>query len=137
MKQHPQKGYKIMSQIPAMRDFLPGMYMHHEMLDGRGYPQGLSGDQIPMQARIISVADTFDAMTTDRPYQRAMKFEEALGLIKKFVGTRYDALVVAALVEACESGQITPGRVRLSRRAKEQASIQEKQVAEPEIVPVA
>ena len=137
MKQHPQKGYKIMSQIPAMRDFLPGMYMHHEMLDGRGYPQGLSGDQIPLQARIISVADTFDAMTTDRPYQRAMKFEEALGLIKKFVGTRYDALVVAALVEACESGQITPGRVRLSRRAKEQASIQEKQVTASEIAPVA
>src|ERR671933_1384478 len=72
MKQHPQKGYKIMSQIPAMREFLPGMYMHHEMMDGRGYPQGLKGDAIPMQARIVSVADTFDAMTTDRPYQKAL-----------------------------------------------------------------
>ena len=78
MKQHPQKGYKIMSQIPAMREFLPGMYMHHEMIDGNGYPQGLKGDEIPMQARIVSVADTFDAMTTDRPYQRAMKFDDAL-----------------------------------------------------------
>ncbi|MBA2646007.1 MAG: HD domain-containing protein [Pyrinomonadaceae bacterium] len=123
MKQHPQKGFKIMSNIPAMRDFLPGMYMHHEMLDGRGYPQGLSGDQIPMQARIVSVADTFDAMTTERPYQRAMKFEDALALIKKMVGTRYDESVVAALIEACDSGQITPGRVRLSRRARELSSV--------------
>ena len=70
MKTHPQKGYKIMSQIPAMKDFLPGMYMHHEMVNGKGYPQGLTGDQIPLQAKIVSVADTFDAMTIDRPYQK-------------------------------------------------------------------
>jgi HD-GYP domain-containing protein (c-di-GMP phosphodiesterase class II) len=122
MKQHPQKGYKIMSQIPAMKDFLPGMYMHHEMLDGRGYPQGLKGDQIPMQARIVSVADTFDAMTTDRPYQKGMSLEDALARVKTFVGTRYDNKVVEALVEACESGQITPGRVRLSQRVKDLAA---------------
>jgi HD-GYP domain-containing protein (c-di-GMP phosphodiesterase class II) len=121
MKQHPQKGFKIMSQIPAMRDFLPGMYMHHEMMDGRGYPQGLKGDEIPMQARIVSVADTFDAMTTDRPYQKGMSLEDAITRIKTFVGTRYDSVVVGALVEACESGQISPGRVRLSKRAKELA----------------
>ncbi|MGB8508582.1 MAG: HD domain-containing phosphohydrolase [Pyrinomonadaceae bacterium] len=119
MKGHPQKGYKIMSHIPAMRDFLPGMYMHHEMMDGKGYPQGLKGDQIPMQARIVSVADTFDAMTTDRPYQQGMKLEDALALIKTYVGTRYDERVVAALVAACAAGQIGPGRARLSRRAEE------------------
>ncbi len=107
-----------MSQIPAMKDFLPGMYMHHEMMDGRGYPQGLKGDEIPMQARIVSVADTFDAMTTDRPYQKGMSLEDALKLIKTFVGTRYDAAVVQALVDACESGQISPGRVKLSERTK-------------------
>ncbi len=122
MKQHPQMGYKIMSHIPAMRDFLPGMHMHHEMLNGGGYPQGLSGDQIPMQARIVSVADTFDAMTTERPYQKAMKHEDALGVIKSLIGTRYDERVVAALVEACDAGQITPGRVRLSQRAKDRAA---------------
>jgi HD-GYP domain-containing protein (c-di-GMP phosphodiesterase class II) len=118
MKQHPQKGFKIMSQIPAMKEFLPGMYMHHEMVDGNGYPQGLKGEEIPVQARIVAVADTFDAMTTDRPYQKAMKFEDALGLIKKFVGTRYDEAVVCALMEACASGQITPGRVRLRQPLK-------------------
>jgi HD-GYP domain-containing protein (c-di-GMP phosphodiesterase class II) len=116
MKTHPQRGYKIMSQIPAMKDFLPGMYMHHEMINGGGYPQGLKGDEIPMQARIVSVADTFDAMTTDRPYQKAFTLEAALDRIKSFVGTRYDASVVAALVEACEQGQIAPGRARLTKR---------------------
>jgi HD-GYP domain-containing protein (c-di-GMP phosphodiesterase class II) len=116
MKTHPQKGYKIMSQIPAMRDFLPGMYMHHEMINGEGYPQGLRGDEIPMQARIVSVADTFDAMTTERPYQRAMDLEAALTRLKSFVGTRYDARVVAAFIAACETGKIRPGVTRVNRK---------------------
>lgn len=115
MKQHPQKGYKIMSQIPAMKEFLPGMYMHHEMMNGKGYPQGLKGDEIPLMARIVSVADTFDAMTTDRPYQQALKFEDAVERIKSFVGTRYDERVVAAFVAACDEGQIRPGSVRLKK----------------------
>lgn len=116
MKLHPQKGYKIMSHIPAMKEFLPGMYMHHEALDGSGYPQGLKGDEIPLQARIISVADTFDAMTTDRPYQKGMKLEDALARIKTFIGTRYEERVVFALIEACNEGQIQPGRARLRHK---------------------
>jgi HD-GYP domain-containing protein (c-di-GMP phosphodiesterase class II) len=119
MKQHPQKGYKIMSQIPAMKEFLPGMYMHHEMVNGKGYPQGLKGDEIPLMGRIVAVADTFDAMTTDRPYQRAMKFEDAIARIQSFVGTRYDAAVVAAFAEACQEGQIRPGSVRLKKQPTE------------------
>ena len=115
MKTHPQKGYKIMSQIPAMREFLPGMYMHHEMINGQGYPQGLKGDELPMQARIVSVADTFDAMTTERPYQQAMELETALTRLKSFVGTRYDARVVAAFIAACEAGKIRPGVTRVKR----------------------
>ena len=115
MKTHPQKGFKIMSQIPAMREFLPGMYMHHEMVNGQGYPQGLKGDQIPTQARIVSVADTFDAMTTERPYQAAMELEAALTRLKSFVGTRYDARVVAAFIAACEAGKIRPGVTRVKR----------------------
>ncbi|HSS21095.1 MAG TPA: HD domain-containing phosphohydrolase [Pyrinomonadaceae bacterium] len=117
MKGHPQKGYKIMSQIRAMKEFLPGMYMHHEMINGQGYPQGLKGDEIPLMAKIVSVADTFDAMTTDRPYQQAMKFEAAVARIQDFVGTRYDGTVVAAFVAACEEGQIRPGSVKLKSRA--------------------
>ncbi|HLA11292.1 MAG TPA: HD domain-containing phosphohydrolase [Pyrinomonadaceae bacterium] len=116
MKQHPQKGYKIMSQIPAMKEFLPGMYMHHEMVDGQGYPQGLKGDEIPVMALIVAVADTFDAMTTDRPYQRAMQFEDAVKRIESMVGTRYNADVVAAFAAACREGQIRPGSVRLKKK---------------------
>ena len=118
MKTHPQKGYKIMSQIPAMRDFLPGMYMHHEMINGQGYPQGLKGDEIPMQARVVSVADTFDAMTTERPYQSAMELEAALTRLKDLVGTRYEARVVAAFIAACEAGKIRPGVMRVNRNRK-------------------
>lgn len=115
MKGHPQKGFKIMSQIPAMKEFLPGMYMHHEMVNGMGYPQGLKGDEIPLMGKIVAVADTFDAMTTDRPYQKAFKFEDALARIESFVGTRYDPAVVAALSEACREGQIRPGVVKLKK----------------------
>jgi len=115
MKTHPQKGYKIMSQIAAMKEFLPGMYMHHEMVNGQGYPQGLTGDQIPLMGKIVAVADTFDAMTTDRPYQQAMKFEDAVERIQTFVDTRYDRDVVAAFAQACHEGQIRPGSVKLKR----------------------
>jgi len=122
MRTHPQKGYKIMSQIPAMRDFLPGMYMHHEMINGEGYPQGLKGEEIPLMARIVSVADTFDAMTTERPYQRAMDVKSALTRLKSFVGTRYDSRVVSAFVAVCEAGQIRPGITRLKRSGDSQTS---------------
>jgi HD-GYP domain-containing protein (c-di-GMP phosphodiesterase class II) len=121
MKTHPQRGHKIMSQIPAMREFLPGMYMHHEMINGQGYPQGLKGDEIPMQALIVSVADTFDAMTTERPYQGAMELEAAMTRLKSFVGTRYDARVVAAFIAACEAGKIRPGVTRLKRNQSDYA----------------
>lgn len=119
MKTHPQKGYKIMSQIPAMKEFLPGMYMHHEMVNGQGYPQGLTDKQIPLQAKIVSVADTFDAMTIDRPYQKGMLLPEALERIKTFVGTRYDASVVNALIRGCDAGEIGQGVVRFLVNAKQ------------------
>jgi HD-GYP domain-containing protein (c-di-GMP phosphodiesterase class II) len=112
MKTHPVKGYKIMSQIPAMKDFLPGMYMHHEMVNGEGYPQGLVGDQIPLQAKIVSVADTFDAMTIDRPYSKGLLLNEALDKIRQLIGTRYDGAVVEALIRGCNAGEIGRGVVQ-------------------------
>ncbi|CAN5329437.1 hypothetical protein BH20ACI1_BH20ACI1_03030 [soil metagenome] len=137
MKTHPQAGYKIMSQIPAMKEFLPGMYMHHEMVNGAGYPQGLKGEEIPLQAKIISVADTFDAMTIDRPYSKGMSLKDSLERIGSFVGTRYDGRVVEALVQACADGQIGGGIVRLkatmpnniSLRKNKTADIHEQKVA--------
>src|SRR6266498_108706 len=136
MKQHPQKGYKIMSQIRAMKEFLPGMYMHHEMINGQGYPQGLKGDEIPLMAKVVAVADTFDAMTTDRPYQQAMKFDDAVARIQSFVGTRYDASVVSAFVEACEEGQIRPGSVKLKSRTSPETKIPAPSVKTPQLEPV-
>jgi HD-GYP domain-containing protein (c-di-GMP phosphodiesterase class II) len=125
MKSHPKAGFKIMSQIPAMKEFLPGMYMHHEMVNGEGYPQGLKGDEIPLQAKIVSVADTFDAMTIDRPYSKGMTLQDALDRIRSFVGTRYDGKVVEALVEACNDGQIGIGTVKLKSNKPAAAPLQQ------------
>ena len=112
MKTHPMRGYKIMSQIPAMEPYLPGMYMHHEMVNGQGYPQGLTDKEIPLQAKIVSVADTFDAMTIDRPYSKGMELQPALERLRSFVGTRYQSDVVEALIVACNAGEVANGIVR-------------------------
>ena len=108
MKNHPRIGGSIMSENPEMAEYIPGMSMHHETMDGSGYPLGLKGEEIPMMARIVSVADCFDAMTTNRPYQRAMTFEVAIDRINTFIGTRYDAQVVHALEKAIRSKYIKP-----------------------------
>ncbi|MBK9153137.1 MAG: HD domain-containing protein [Chloracidobacterium sp.] len=129
MKTHPQKGFKIMSQIPAMKDFLPGMYMHHEMVNGKGYPQGLKDEEIPLQAKIVSVADTFDAMTIDRPYQKGMLLPDALERIKSLVGTRYDAAVVEALIRGCEAGEIGQGIVQFLNKNSENTGLVNSRVA--------
>ena len=132
MKTHPMKGYKIMSQIPAMKEFLPGMVMHHEMVNGKGYPKGLTGDQIPLQAKIVSVADTFDAMTIDRPYSKGMDLPSALERLRSFVGTRYQSDVVEALIDACNAGEVANGIVRQMaaiRAADEEAKFPVKLVA--------
>jgi HD-GYP domain-containing protein (c-di-GMP phosphodiesterase class II) len=100
MKLHPVKGALIMGQIPQLKWIIPGMKYHHEKWDGTGYPEGLRADEIPMLARIISVADTFDAMTTTRPYQKAMKSDFVVSRIKTFAGSRYDARVTDALEQA-------------------------------------
>jgi HD-GYP domain-containing protein (c-di-GMP phosphodiesterase class II) len=106
MKQHPTKGANIMRPVAQLKDMLPGIELHHERMDGGGYPHGLAGDQIPMMARIIAVADTFDAITTNRPYQSAMDLEFALGRIRSLAVTKFDADVVAALDAAVQSGRI-------------------------------
>jgi putative nucleotidyltransferase with HDIG domain len=106
MKTHTTKGANIMRPVSQLKDMLPGIELHHEHLDGRGYPYGLSGPQIPLMARIIAVADTLDAMTTNRPYQSAMDLEYALGRIKALTGSKFDQLVVAALESAVKAGKL-------------------------------
>src|SRR5207253_2845585 len=81
MKTHTTKGANILRPVKQLREMLPGIELHHEALDGRGYPRGLKDDQIPMLARIIAVADTFDALTTNRPYQAAHDPNDALQIV--------------------------------------------------------
>ncbi|MFZ0979583.1 MAG: HD domain-containing phosphohydrolase [Candidatus Acidiferrales bacterium] len=106
MKQHTVKGANIMRPVSQLKDMLPGIELHHERLDGQGYPYGLSGEQIPIMARIIAVADTFDAITTNRPYQSAMDLEYALERIRSLTVTRFDPKVVEALESAIHAGRL-------------------------------
>ncbi len=106
MKQHPSKGANIMRPVAQLKEMLPGIELHHERMDGGGYPYGLQGDQIPMMARIIAVADTLDAITTNRPYQSAMDLEYALGRIRSLAVAKFDPEVVAALEAAVANGQL-------------------------------
>jgi HD-GYP domain-containing protein (c-di-GMP phosphodiesterase class II) len=90
IKTHPSIGAGILRDIKQMRDIVPGVLCHHERPDGKGYPNGLSGDQIPLVGRIVGLADSFDAMTSKRTYRDAMTIEEALAEIEKGLGTQFD-----------------------------------------------
>ncbi len=85
---HPRIGAEILSPIPSLADIIPAITSHHERIDGKGYPEGLQGDKIPFLARMIAVADTYDALTSDRPYRNGFAHDEALGIIEKAKGTQ-------------------------------------------------
>jgi HD-GYP domain-containing protein (c-di-GMP phosphodiesterase class II) len=106
MKTHTTKGAAILRSVEMLKDMLPGIELHHESLDGRGYPFGLKGDQIPLMPRIIMVADTFDAMTTNRPYQAAMDAEYVIRIINSLANTKFDPYVVAAITKVFETGKL-------------------------------
>lgn len=108
MKTHPEKGAAIMSGVAQLIDIIPGMKYHHEKWSGGGYPEGLVGDQIPMQARIVAIADTYDAMTTNRPYQKAMELGYVVEKIVSFAESRFDPKVVDAFVKAFKAGDMQP-----------------------------
>jgi putative nucleotidyltransferase with HDIG domain len=106
MKAHTTRGYEMVKHIPQLGDIAPGIRSHHEQLDGKGYPQGLEGNEIPMIARIIMVADCFDAMTTTRPYQDPAPADHALEVIRASAGIKYDARVVDALIRGVRMGRM-------------------------------
>jgi len=106
MKQHPVRGANILAGVSALAEVIPGMKHHHERYGGGGYPDGLMGDSIPLAARIIQVADALDAMTTNRPYQRAMEMEAAVKRMNDLAGTISDPKVVDALNRAWRSGDL-------------------------------
>ena len=108
MRNHPLKGAAIVSPIKRLRDMLPGIRSHHENWAGGGYPDGLVGEAIPLVARVIAAADVFDAMTTHRPYQRALGSDFVFTRIRELAGKRLDPAVVQAFFTAIEAGDLVP-----------------------------
>lgn len=101
MKKHPEIGYRIALNTPELASIAEYILCHHERWDGKGYPQGLKGEEIPLLCRILAVADAYDAMTSDRTYRKAMSREETIAEIKRNVGTQFDPEIVSAFIESC------------------------------------
>src|ERR1700724_2220431 len=118
MKTHTTKGANILRPVKQLAEMLPGIELHHEALDGRGYPYGLKDDQIPLLARVIAVADTFDALTTNRPYQHAHTPEEALRIIHNLAGKRLDPKAVDAITAVYGRGEIRIQRLTVRTPAQ-------------------
>jgi HD-GYP domain-containing protein (c-di-GMP phosphodiesterase class II) len=106
IKQHADMGAEIINHIKQLRNIIPGVKYHHEQLDGTGYPEGLKGEKIPIIAKIVAVADTYDAMTTDRPYRKGLSKEWAIKELRRCSGTQFDKEVVEAFVQAYGKGEI-------------------------------
>jgi HD-GYP domain-containing protein (c-di-GMP phosphodiesterase class II) len=98
IKKHPEIGYHILKDLAPLRDVLPGVLHHHERYDGKGYPHGLAGENIPLIARVLAVADTFDAMSSTRSYRPALPRERVLAEFEKCAGTQFDPIVAKAML---------------------------------------
>ncbi len=99
MKQHPEKSWEILKEYPQFEKIAANARFHHERFDGKGYPLGLKGDDIPVAARIILIADTFDAMTSTRPYRKGLPYEVAFEELIQFSGTQFDPNLVKLFIE--------------------------------------
>ena len=121
MKEHAYHGYQIVKKIPFLTEAAEIVYSHQERFDGNGYPRGLKGKEIPLGARIFSVADTFDAITSDRPYRAAQSSAAARTEIAKLAGRQFDPEIVKVFLEMPDKiweelrreidGQTIPGRL--------------------------
>lgn len=100
IKRHPDEGWAILHGLDQLSHIIPGVLYHHERIDGKGYPDGLKADEIPIDGRILAVADAFDAMTSDRPYRKGMSVEKAVSIIESGAGTQWDSDLVKAFLNA-------------------------------------
>ncbi len=124
VKRHPQIGADILKPIKQFKQIIPGILHHQERWDGNGYPNKLKGEEISLDGRIIGVADTFDAMTSDRPYRKGIARDTAIEEIKKCSGSQFDPAVVKAFVSACKKGNIKTEAELKAAPAKETATSQ-------------
>ncbi len=104
--EHPGKGGMILKDIEYLENSIPSVMFHHERFDGKGYPEGLSGKNIPLAGRIIAVADSFDAMISDRPYRKKVSVKEAVQELKKCAGTQFDSEIVETFIKIVEGKEI-------------------------------
>ncbi|MEM9351846.1 MAG: HD-GYP domain-containing protein [Planctomycetota bacterium] len=100
IKRHPAEGWGILRELDELRYVLPGVLQHHERVDGKGYPDGLRGDAISLDGRVLAVVDAYDAMTSDRAYRKGMPHERAIAILTEGAGTQWDPIVVAAFMAA-------------------------------------
>jgi len=108
IKEHPQRGYEILKDVEFPWPLAQTVLQHHERIDGSGYPMGLKGDQIILEARIIAVADTVEAMSSHRPYREALGMDKALAAIEAGRGTKFDPVVVDACLRLCREKAYVP-----------------------------
>lgn len=104
-KEHPAHSKEILSSVQFLHDIVPDVYYHHERYDGSGYPEGISGEKIPIGARILAVADSFDAMTSDRPYRKALSRKKAFEELKKYSGTQFDPRIVEVFIRELKKSE--------------------------------
>jgi putative nucleotidyltransferase with HDIG domain len=107
IKEHPAKGAAILSTIVELREIVTWIRHHHEWYDGSGYPDRIAAEEIPLEARVITIADAFDAMTTDRPYRKGMQPETVLKIMEQFAGVQFDPAILPAFARCIRQGTIS------------------------------
>jgi putative two-component system response regulator len=123
---HPETAVRILEPIPFFRPLLPAILHHHERFDGKGYPSRLAGSNIPFASRIMTIADTFDAMTSTRAYRKALPIADAIAEIRRCSGTQFDPDIVPAFL-ACQSKIVIPGDVSLPEGFEEAIPLEYRQ----------
>jgi putative nucleotidyltransferase with HDIG domain len=104
IKKHPETGKTMLANLNFPPRIIDSVYAHHEREDGTGYPRGITGEKIPLGAKIIGIADTFDALVTDRPYQKGRSLDEAFLVMRKLSGSSLDPVLVEAFIAEIEAG---------------------------------
>ncbi|HEX3454340.1 MAG TPA: HD-GYP domain-containing protein [Gaiellaceae bacterium] len=117
MRRHPEEGARMVAKVRSLRLAVPGVLYHHERWDGSGYPVGVEGEAIPAEARVLAVVDSFDAMTSDRPYRRAMTEQLAVAELERCAGSQFDPDVVRVFAEAWHDGSLADATQDMVRAA--------------------